>query len=64
MRKLFMAVTNDEYELPLCPPSSAERVAQMLGIQPKSVKRMSFREKKDNQVKRTPYRVIGIWSDE
>lgn len=69
-RKLFMAVTNDELELPLCPPSTAEEVAQLLGIKVQSVRNMGtptgqrLAAAAQGKYKVRNYKVIGFWDDD
>lgn len=36
-KKLYMAVTADEYELPLCVRDSVEELAEVFGVQPNTI---------------------------
>lgn len=43
MSKLYIAVTKDEYELPIAVADSAAALARMLGVQPNAIhKQMHF----------------------
>lgn len=67
MKKYFMAVTNDEYELPLCPPSTAEEVAKMLGLKVQSVRSMSCPKvlrQEHPYFKVRDYKIIGFYWNE
>lgn len=58
-KKLWMKVTNDEYELPLAVAESAAELARMTGIKPESLYSIISRERHGK--KRTySYREVDI----
>lgn len=64
-----MAVTNDELELPLCPPSTAEEVARLLDIKVQSVRNMGTPTGQrlaagQGKFKIRAYKIIGFWDDD
>ena len=48
-KKLWMKVTNDEYELPLAVAESAAELARMTGIKPESLYSIISRERRDKK---------------
>jgi hypothetical protein len=42
--KLYMAVTTDEYELPLAVTDTAVELARMYGVTPKALRKIAARE--------------------
>lgn len=57
MKKLFLKVTKDKYELPLAVADSQRELARMLGIHQSTIARSLIRAKKGS---RTEFREVEI----
>lgn len=57
-KKLWMKVTNDEYELPLAVAESAAELARMVGVKPESIYTIMSRSRKGKQ--HSPYMVVTV----
>ena len=62
-KKLYMKVTRDKFELPLCVCSSVTELAARLGVKPHSIWK-SLRRARVKGCKYPSYRVVEIEEDE
>lgn len=62
---LWMAVTADEYELPICVADTSRELARMLGISRESMMQMKSRQsKRKNPGRNKGYKVVSFKFDE
>lgn len=57
---LWMAVTADRYELPICVEKSRNALAGKLGVKPQTVSRALWREKRGIAGARRGYRIVTV----
>lgn len=59
--KLFMAVTPDEYELPLAPPDTAKNLAELFGTTPNNIwSQVSHQKTRGGQKRANYHNDIGV----
>lgn len=62
-KKLYMKVTQDKFELPICVCSSVPELAARCGVQPNSIWQAIARAKR-RPSRKSIYRVVEIEEDE
>lgn len=57
---LWMAVTPDEYELPMAVADTAKELSHMLGLKSNTVKHLYYKHNKGEYKKHTKYKIVKI----